>query len=86
MFEVLESINIVVIIKTIFIIWCILKTMELLVSEILEPEATSSRNPMSEEILRKCEGAKGKRSDGKEDGDGTINDGAWAWFIFDRLF
>lgn len=36
MFEVLESINIVVIIKTIFIVWCILKAMELFVSEILE--------------------------------------------------
>lgn len=76
MFEVLESINIVVIIKTIFVIWCILKTMELLVSEILETEAASPRNPMSEEILRKCEGAKGKRTNQQEQGDKAINDGA----------
>ena len=76
MFEVLESINIVVIIKTIFIIWFILKTMEVLVSEILEPEATSPRNPMSEEISTKSERKKGRRTDLQEEGDGAINDGA----------
>lgn len=76
MFEVLESINIVVIIKTIFIIWFILKTMEVLVSEILETEATSPRNPMSEEISTKSEGTKGRWMDRQEEGDGTINDGA----------
>lgn len=76
MFEVLESINIVVIIKTIFIIWFILKTMEVLVSEVLEPEATSPRNPMSEEISRKSQGAKERRTDRQEEGDGAINDRA----------
>ena len=77
MFEVLESINIVVSVKTIFIIWCILKTMELFVSEILEAEATSQRNPMSEEISTKRDGAKERRAERQEEGDGAMNDGAY---------
>lgn len=61
MFEVLESINIIVIIKTIFIVWFILKTIELFVSEILETEAANKRNLMSEEISTNCGRIRGRR-------------------------
>jgi hypothetical protein len=50
MIEILEAINVISIIKTLFTVWIFLKVMELIIVDLFECTTSEKSNLMSEEI------------------------------------